>query len=131
MAAIAKEDLTPYNLGHLGLVGAFIRETGIIEKIDSMIPKLSNNPGNFTHGEVVALMILNGLGYTSRPLYMTHTFFEAKDVEAMLGIEYESSWFNDDVIGRTMDEMYEYGLTPLFSDLALTIMKSLGPYMGS
>jgi len=34
MAAIAKEDLTPYNLGHLGLVGAFIRETGIIEKID-------------------------------------------------------------------------------------------------
>ena len=95
MAAIAKEDLTPYNLGHLGLVGAFIRETGIIEKIDSMIPKLSNYPGNFTHGEVVALMILNGLGYTSRPLYMTHTFFEAKDVEAMLGIEYESSWFND------------------------------------
>ena len=131
MAAIAKEDLTPYNLGHLGLVGAFIRETGIIEKIDSMIPKLSNNPGNFTHGEVVALMILNGLGYTSRPLYMTHTFFEAKDVEAMLGIEYESSWFNDDVIGRTMDEMYEYGLTPLFSDLALTIMKSLGRKIGS
>jgi len=131
MAAIAKEELTPYNLGHLGLVGAFIRETGIIEKIDSMIPKLSNNPGNFTHGEVVALMILNGLGYTSRPLYMTHTFFEAKDVEAMLGIEYESSWFNDDVIGRTMDEMYEYGLTPLFSDLALTIMKSLGRKIGS
>ena len=28
---------------HLGMVGAFIRETGIMEKIDEMIPKLSNN----------------------------------------------------------------------------------------
>ena len=73
--------LTPYVVGHLGLVGAFIRETEIIEMIDSLSPKESNNCGHFTHGQVVALMILNGLGYTSRPIYMTHTFFEGKDVE--------------------------------------------------
>ena len=134
MSNSLKGDARPYDvclLGHLGLVGAFIRESGIIEMIDSRIPKTSNNQGHFTHGQVVALMILNGLGYTTRPLYMSNTFFDAKDVEAMLGIEYDASWFNDDVIGRTMDALYEYGLTPLFSELSLGIMKSLGRKIGS
>ena len=58
MTAIAKDQLKPYALGHLGLAGAFIRECGLIEKIDSLIPKESNNAGHFTHGQVVALMIL-------------------------------------------------------------------------
>ena len=93
MTAIAKDQLKPYALGYLGLAGAFIRECGLIEKIDSLIPKESNNVGHFTHGQVVALMILNGLGYTTRPLYMSNTFFDAKDVEAMLEFEYRSSWY--------------------------------------
>ena len=131
MIASSAQQLTPYVLGHLGLVGAFIRETGIIDMIDSRIPKESNNCGHFTHGQVVALMILNGLGYTSRPIYMTHTYFKGKDVEDILGIEYRQEWFNDDVIDRTMDALYRYGLTPMFSDLALGIMKSLGRKVGS
>ena len=131
MTAVAKEQITPYVLGHLGLAGAFIRECGLIDKIDSLIPKESNNAGHFTYGQVVALMILNGLGYTTRPLYMSNTFFDAKDVETMLEFEYHSSWFNDDVIGRTMDAMYRYGLTPLFSELAVNIMNTLGCKVGS
>ena len=112
---------------HLGMVGVFIRETGIIEKIDEMIPKTShNNSAHFTHGQVVALMILNGLGYTSRPLYMCHEYFRKKDVETILGFEFKPEWFNDDVIGRTLDAMYEYGLTPLFSELAFKVLNFLG-----
>ena len=38
MTAVAKEQITPYVLGHLGLAGAFIRECGLIDKIDSLIP---------------------------------------------------------------------------------------------
>lgn len=131
MVANLDMDIKPYVVGHLGLVGTFIQESGIIEMIDSRIPKTSNNHGHLTHGQVVALMILNGLGYTTRPLYMSNTFFDAKDVEAMLGIEYDASWFNDDVIGRTMDALYEYGLTPLFSEISLGIMNSLGRKIGS
>lgn len=131
MVANLDMDIKPYVVGHLGLVGTFIQESGIIEMIDSRIPKTSNNHGHLTHGQVVALMILNGLGYTTRPLYMSNTFFDAKDVEAMLGIEYDANWFNDNVTGRTMDALYEYGLTPLFSELSLGIMKSLGRKIGS
>ncbi len=128
---LTKDQLTPYILGHLGLVGTYIQEAGIIENIDSLIPKKSNNPSHLTHGQVVALMVLNGVGYTTRPLYMTHNFFEAKDVEAMLGIKFETEWLNDDVIGRTMDELYNYGLTPLFSELSLNMLKGLGRKIGS
>ena len=100
------------------MVGAFLRETGIMEKIDEMIPKLSNNTSfHFSHGQVVALMIINGLGYTSKSLYMCHEYFRKKDVETILGFK-----FNDDVIGRTLDAMFEYGLTPLFSELAFKVL---------
>ena len=74
MTAIAKDQLKPYALGHLGLAGAFIRECGLIEKIDSLIPKESNNAGHFTHGQVVALMILNGLVYYASLVYEQHLF---------------------------------------------------------
>ncbi len=113
------------------MVGAFIQETGIIEIIDEMIPQTSNNnSAHFTHGQVVALMIINGLGYTSRPLYMTHQYFLKKDVETILGFEFNPEWFNDDVIGRTLDALFEYGLTPLFSELSFNVMKILGRKVG-
>ena len=117
---------------HLGMVGAFIRETGIMEKIDEMIPKLSNNTSfHFSHGQVVALMIINGLGYTSKPLYMCHEYFRKKDVETILGFKFKPEWFNDDVIGRTLDAMFEYGLTPLFSELAFKVLNFLGRKVSS
>lgn len=122
----SKHNIQLQIVGHLGLVGAFIRESGLIKKIDSLLPKTSNHQGHFTHGEVVALMILNGLGYTSKPLYMCHTYFENKDVSAILGIEFRKEWFNDDVIGRTMDALHAYGLTDIFSQLSLEIMSYLG-----
>ena len=117
---------------HLGMVGAFIKESGIIETIDEMIPKTSNNnSAHFTHGQVVALMVINGIGYTSRPLYMTHQYFKKKDVETILGLEFKPEWFNDDVIGRTLDALFEYGVTPLFSELSFNVMKFLGRKVGS
>ena len=39
MVANLDMDIKPYVVGHLGLVGTFIQESGIIEMIDSRIPK--------------------------------------------------------------------------------------------
>lgn len=76
-------------------------------------------------------MIINGLGYTSKPLYMCHEYFRKKDVETILGFEFKPEWFNDDVIGRTLDAMFEYGLTPLFSELAFNVLNFLGRKVSS
>lgn len=121
-----QESQEPRVVGHLGLVGTFMHECGLIDLIDRLIPKKSHNQGHFSYGEVVALMILNGLGYTSKPLYLTHEFFKNKDVEAMLGINFQMEWFNDDIIGRTMDVIHEYGITDLFTALSMQILEYLG-----
>ncbi len=125
MTAITGNQIkTVFAMGHLGLAGAFIRETGIIEAIDLMIPETGNNPGPLTHGQVAALLILNGFGGAAPR--MGSSFFEDKDAEAMLGIKFENAWYNDDVIAHTLDALRQYGLTPLFSRIASEVMKRLG-----
>ncbi|WP_406547199.1 IS1634 family transposase [Succinimonas sp.] len=129
IAAAGDQIKTVFTMGHLGLVGAFIRETGIIESIDSMVPESSDNPGPLTHGQVAALLILNWFGGADP--HLKSSFFEARDAEAILGITFDNSWYNDDVIAHTLDALHASGLTPLFSRIASEVMKRLGCKIGS
>ena len=67
---------------------------------------------------MVKAIILNGLGFISRPLYLFSQFFQDKEVEKLLGKGVRSSYLNDDKIGRVMDELYKYGLSNLFLEIA-------------
>ncbi|MFM6410156.1 MAG: DUF4277 domain-containing protein, partial [Microcystis sp.] len=56
------------NLDHLGLVAGIIDEIGIVEIINE---EVSIEPGEIvTAGQVVKAIILNGLGFVSRALYL-------------------------------------------------------------
>ena len=61
-------------LGHLGLVAGMCKELKIAETINNYIPQDSQK--SLSHGDGVVAMILNGLGFTGMPLYMTPKFFE-------------------------------------------------------
>ena len=61
-------------IDHLGLISGLIDEIGVVEYIDSIIPKTSNNT-KMSHGELLKAMLLNGLGFTSQPLYLYSEFF--------------------------------------------------------
>lgn len=118
--------LTPENtsakvLDHHGLVMAIIQDLGIIEKIDELLP--SADHAKTTHGQRLAAMILNGLGFIDTRLYMFSHFFDNKPVERLLGEELNAEHFNDDALGRTLDAIYEYGVSKLFGTLALSIGK--------
>ncbi len=64
-------------LDHLGLIAAFCHEIGLPGIIDRIIPKYSDR--NVSHGDaVLAIMILNGLGFHNRTLHMFSDFFETK-----------------------------------------------------
>ena len=54
-------------------------------------------------------MIMNGLGFVWRPLYLFPQFFEKKAIEHLLGAGIEAEDLNDDEIGRVMDNLYKYG----------------------
>jgi hypothetical protein len=58
-------------LDHLGLVAGCYDEIGVAGVIDDLVPKKKG----LGHGVLVKAMILNGLGYPDRPLYMTPEFF--------------------------------------------------------
>jgi transposase len=56
------------NLDHLGIVAEIIDEMGIVEEINERIGQCSRE--KVSPGVMVKLMILNGLGFVSAPLYM-------------------------------------------------------------
>jgi len=59
-------------LDHLGIIAGVIKDLGIVEMIDHRIP--SDGQQEITTGEAVAAMIINGLGFSNRPLYLTRNF---------------------------------------------------------
>ena len=64
-------------------------------------------------------MILNGLGFVSAPLYLFKEFFIGKATEHLLGEGILPEHLNDDRIGRALDSLWDYGLTPMFTNIAM------------
>jgi transposase len=61
-------NITTTNLDHLGIVAGVFDELGISEVLDEKIPK--NRQHKVPHFTIVKAMVLNGLGYTERRLYL-------------------------------------------------------------
>src|SRR5438445_4785762 len=71
-------------------------------------------------------MILNGLGFSNRQLYLVPQYFENKPVEHLLGEGITADMLNDDCLGRTLDWIYEHDVTTLFGGLALQARQRFG-----
>ncbi|MGB7440722.1 MAG: IS1634 family transposase [Coleofasciculaceae cyanobacterium] len=112
------------NLDHLGLVAGIIDEIGMVETINSMVGIEAGEIVNA--GLVVKAIILNGLGFVSRPLYLFTQFFQGKATEHLLGEGIKAEHLNDDKIGRVMDKLYKQGLTNIFLSITLAAIKRYG-----
>ena len=106
-------------LDHLGLVAATIDKLGISKQIDKLMPM--TNGAKTTMGQRATAMILNGLGFIDDRLYMFPKFLENKPVAKLFGADLKASDFNDDALGRFLDEVHSYGETKLYSEIALPI----------
>ena len=72
-------------------------------------------------GQRVAAMIFNGLGFIDDRLYMFPQFLDNKPVDRLFQGSVKAEYFNDDALGRCLDAIDEYGVTKLFSEIALMI----------
>jgi transposase len=104
-------------LDHLGLVAAMYEELGIGEVIDHAIAQ-DLTKRTVSLGQAVKAMVLNGLGFVNQQLYLIPTFFQNKPTERLLGPGIAAAHLNDDVLGRTLEALYDYGVTPLYSLIA-------------
>ena len=114
-----------YNLDHLGLIAGMIDELGLPELIDTVI-KQDHEQRQVSVGTCVKAMILNGLGFVNRALYLMPHFFKDKPVERLLGEGVAAEHLNDDALGRALDAIYAYGPEALYGQLAAQAVKRLG-----
>ena len=115
------EDVQGQALDHLGIVASVISRLKLVEKIDARLPVSKEKGAKVTMGQRVAAMILNGLGFTDDRLYLFPEFLKNKPVERLLGEGLKASDFNDDASGRCLDEITNYGTTPLFTEIAFEV----------
>jgi transposase len=117
--------ISTQNIDHLGLVAAMCKEIGIAETVDASCgPQASNK--NLTYGQAVVAMILNGLGFVGRTLYLYSEYFEDKPVDLLLEAPAKPAHIDDNVLGRTLDKLFEIGVSDLYTEIALRAVRALG-----
>lgn len=109
---ISDESPAISRLDHLGIVAGVCDEIGLVSLIDELIPSAPQQ--KVSYGVAVKAMILNGLGFTHRTLYMSPDFFRDKPVSHLLGDGIEAHHLHDDCLGSTLDAVYAYGVSQLF-----------------
>ena len=118
-------EITSQNIDNLGLVAGMCDEIGIAEIIDQACGTQAQNK-NLSFGQCVKCMILNGLGFVGRTLYLYSEYFEDKPIDHLLGVPVTPEQIDDNVLGRTLDKLFSIGVTELFTQIALKAVKKLG-----
>jgi transposase len=104
-------------LDHHGLVASVINDLKIVEIIDERIQP--DDQEAVSTGEAVKAMILNGLGFSNRPLMLTPQFYENLPTELLFRKGVKAEHFNRHKLGRALDGVFSYGCDVLFSEIAL------------
>ncbi|MBV6625067.1 MAG: IS1634 family transposase [Rivularia sp. (in: Bacteria)] len=115
------KDVEIKNIDHLGIVAGIVDSIGLVEIINESIGVNENEKVNA--GQVVKAMILNGLGFVSKPLYMFPKYFESIPCEHLIGPGVKAEYLNDDKLGRVMDKLFIKGLDSIFLSITLNVIK--------
>lgn len=100
-------------LDHHGVVSGVIDDLGFVEVLDEAVGL--DGREKLTVGQVVKGLIINGLGFSDSPLYLTPDFFEHLPLERLFGPGVTSEDFNRHRLSRVLDKLFECGLEKLFS----------------
>jgi transposase len=111
------------HLNHLGIVAEVCREIGVAAWLDAQQP---DNRQYVSMGTATVALVLNGLGFSNRRLYLVPQFFADKPVEHLLGPGIMAQDLNDDCLGRTLDWLYAHDVTRLFAGLAVRARRAFG-----
>jgi transposase len=106
-------------LDHLGVVTGIIKDLKIIELIDERLGTYEGE--TLSAGETVAGMILNGLGFSNKPMTLTPLFFEQCPLPLLFGKNVKADDFNRFKLGRVLDRCHSYNTELLFSEIALKV----------
>lgn len=124
MDTVLQTNLQTKSLDHLGLISVMYDELDLGAHIDALVQRETTRR-DVSIGTLCKALVLNGLGFTQRTLYMVSSFFEGKPTELLLGEGVNASQLNDSVLGRALDDLHAYGCTKLFSELTPLVCERL------
>jgi transposase len=110
-------------IDHLGIVTGISREIELVETIDKQVGQVGRK---VSCGEGTLAMIQNGLGFSSRALYLMPDFLSNKPVDLLIRPDLTADDFNDDTLGRTLDDLYARGVTEVFASVASKALSVYG-----
>jgi transposase len=110
-------------LDHLGIVAGVCQEIGLVDYLDTLA---GSGQQQVSVGTATVAMILNGLGFSNRRLYLVSQFFATKPVEHLLGPGITADLLHDDCLGRTLDWLYAHDPTTLFAGIARQARERFG-----
>ncbi len=70
-------------------------------------------------------MFINGLGFTGQSLHMLPRFFANKPLDKLIRPSIKPEHINDNVLGRTLDELFELNASKVYFELAIKVVKHL------
>ena len=102
-------------IDHLGIVTGISREIGLVETIDAQVGECGRK---VSCGEGTLAMIQNALGFSSRALYLMPDYLRNKPVDLLIRPGLAPDDFNDDTLGRCLDDLYACGVTEVLASVA-------------
>lgn len=124
-----KNQIEVQDIDHLGIIAGIIDEMNLVNIIDELIP---NHPlEKVSAGVAIKAMVLNCMGFLTSPFYLFSKFFEGKAVEHLLGEGIKTEYLNESRLGRVLDEIFNYGLTKLFVEIAMSAFNTFNVVLTS
>jgi transposase len=108
------EPIEIFTQNHSLIAAQFCHKIGIANIVNSLV----KSQATIDPGTIVTAMVLDTLS-GRRPLYRLHEFFEGRDTHMLLGREIAAEAFNDDIVGRTLDGIFETGSLKIFTEISL------------
>jgi len=110
-------------LDHHGIVTGISREIELVATIDQ---KVGETGRKVSCGEGTLAMIQNALGFSSRALYLMPDYLRNKPVDLLIRPGLEAEDFNDDSLGRCLDDLFACGVTEVFASVASKALSVYG-----
>lgn len=110
-------------IDHLGIVAGICHEIGLIRAVDEAVGPAERK---VSCGAAVQAMVLNALGFSSRALYLVPQYLNNKPVDLLIAPGLKAEDFNDDSLGRSLDQLFEAGVTEVFAHVAQQALATYG-----
>jgi transposase len=110
-------------IDHLGIVAGICREIDLAEVVDQRVEQVDRK---VSCGQAVQAMVLNALGFVGRALYLMPDYLHNKPVDLLIDPALKAEDFNDDSLGRSLDDLYHQGVTEVFAKVASRALEVYG-----